>query len=61
MRGFDASGLMVLPGIVDIHGDAFERQMQPRPGIEQRRRFMVPPVPCVFMREVRYRFSARAL
>lgn len=30
---FDASGLLVLPGIVDIHGDAFERQIQPRPGI----------------------------
>jgi alpha-D-ribose 1-methylphosphonate 5-triphosphate diphosphatase len=31
--GFDASGLLVLPGIVDIHGDAFERQIQPRPGV----------------------------
>ena len=31
---FDASGLLVLPGIVDIHGDAFERQMQPRPGVD---------------------------
>src|SRR4051794_20149531 len=30
---FDASGLKVLPGIVDIHGDAFERQLQPRPGV----------------------------
>jgi alpha-D-ribose 1-methylphosphonate 5-triphosphate diphosphatase len=30
----DASGLLVLPGIVDIHGDAFERQLQPRPGVE---------------------------
>ena len=29
----DAAGLLVLPGIVDLHGDAFERQMQPRPGI----------------------------
>jgi alpha-D-ribose 1-methylphosphonate 5-triphosphate diphosphatase len=29
----DAQGLMVLPGIVDIHGDAFERQIQPRPGV----------------------------
>lgn len=27
----DARGLLVLPGIVDIHGDAFERQLQPRP------------------------------
>lgn len=29
----DAKGLMVLPGIVDLHGDAFERQMMPRPGV----------------------------
>ena len=26
--------LLVLPGIVDIHGDAFERQLQPRPGVD---------------------------
>ncbi len=32
-RRLDASGLLVLPGIVDLHGDAFERQIQPRPGI----------------------------
>ena len=32
-RVFDASGLFALPGIVDIHGDAFERQLQPRPGV----------------------------
>lgn len=32
-RRFDATGLLVLPGLVDIHGDAHERQMQPRPGI----------------------------
>ena len=31
---FDASGHLVLPGIVDVHGDAFERQIQPRPGVE---------------------------
>jgi alpha-D-ribose 1-methylphosphonate 5-triphosphate diphosphatase len=30
----DASGLKVLPGIVDLHGDAFERQMMPRPGVD---------------------------
>lgn len=30
---FDAAGLLVLPGLVDLHGDAHERQMQPRPGI----------------------------
>ncbi len=29
----DATGLMVLPGIIDIHGDAFERQLEPRPGV----------------------------
>ncbi len=33
-RTLDASDLLVLPGIGDIHGDAFERQLQPRPGIE---------------------------
>lgn len=27
----DAAGCLVLPGIVDIHGDAFERQIMPRP------------------------------
>jgi alpha-D-ribose 1-methylphosphonate 5-triphosphate diphosphatase len=32
-RRFDATGLLVMPGLVDIHGDAHERQMQPRPGI----------------------------
>lgn len=30
----DANGLLVLPGIIDIHGDAFERQMMPRPGVD---------------------------
>jgi alpha-D-ribose 1-methylphosphonate 5-triphosphate diphosphatase len=29
----DATDLTVLPGIVDLHGDAFERQMMPRPGV----------------------------
>jgi len=32
-QSIDADGLLVLPGIVDIHGDAFERQMMPRPGV----------------------------
>jgi len=32
-RVFDASGLLVLPGLVDLHGDAFERQLMPRPGV----------------------------
>jgi alpha-D-ribose 1-methylphosphonate 5-triphosphate diphosphatase len=30
----DATKLLVLPGIVDLHGDAFERQMMPRPGVD---------------------------
>ena len=30
----DARGLVVLPGIIDLHGDAFERQLQPRPGVD---------------------------
>ncbi|SDD85999.1 alpha-D-ribose 1-methylphosphonate 5-triphosphate diphosphatase [Bradyrhizobium brasilense] len=30
----DASGLLVLPGIIDLHGDAIERQMMPRPGVD---------------------------
>jgi len=29
----DATGLLVMPGLVDIHGDAFERQIMPRPGV----------------------------
>jgi alpha-D-ribose 1-methylphosphonate 5-triphosphate diphosphatase len=32
--GLDASDLLVLPGIVDLHGDAFERQLMPRPGVD---------------------------
>ncbi|SHG63253.1 alpha-D-ribose 1-methylphosphonate 5-triphosphate diphosphatase [Bradyrhizobium erythrophlei] len=32
--GLDARDLLVLPGIVDLHGDAFERQMMPRPGVD---------------------------
>ncbi len=31
---FDARGLVLLPGIVDVHGDAFERQIMPRPGVQ---------------------------
>ncbi|MGA7807221.1 alpha-D-ribose 1-methylphosphonate 5-triphosphate diphosphatase [Bradyrhizobium sp.] len=30
----DARNLLVLPGIVDLHGDAFERQMMPRTGVD---------------------------
>jgi len=29
----DAGDLLVLPGIVDLHGDAFERAIMPRPGV----------------------------
>ncbi|WP_347558098.1 alpha-D-ribose 1-methylphosphonate 5-triphosphate diphosphatase [Robbsia sp. KACC 23696] len=29
----DAGDLLVLPGIVDIHGDAFERAVMPRPNV----------------------------
>ena len=29
----DASGLLALPGVIDIHGDAFERSIMPRPGV----------------------------
>ena len=35
-RGFpvlDATGQLVLPGMIDLHGDAFERQLMPRPGV----------------------------
>lgn len=30
---WDATGLLVLPGIIDVHGDAFERQIMPRPSV----------------------------
>jgi alpha-D-ribose 1-methylphosphonate 5-triphosphate diphosphatase len=29
----DAQGCLVLPGLVDLHGDAFERCLMPRPGV----------------------------
>jgi len=32
-RRFDARGFLVLPGLVDIHGDAHERALEPRPGV----------------------------
>ncbi|MGL4238570.1 alpha-D-ribose 1-methylphosphonate 5-triphosphate diphosphatase [Tabrizicola sp.] len=32
-RVIDASGLILAPALVDIHGDAFERQIMPRPGV----------------------------
>ncbi|MBX2884849.1 MAG: alpha-D-ribose 1-methylphosphonate 5-triphosphate diphosphatase [Granulosicoccus sp.] len=30
---YDATGLYVLPGIVDVHGDGFERNISPRNGV----------------------------
>jgi len=30
----DCTGYHVLPGIVDVHGDAFEQVLHPRPGVE---------------------------
>jgi alpha-D-ribose 1-methylphosphonate 5-triphosphate diphosphatase len=33
--------LLILPGIVDLHGDAFERQLMPRPGVH------FPPLPAL--------------
>lgn len=30
---FNAAGMLALPGIVDIHGDGFERQLMPRPEV----------------------------
>lgn len=32
-RVLDAVGLTVAPGMVDLHGDAFERNFSPRPGV----------------------------
>lgn len=30
---WDAGHAWVLPGVIDLHGDAFERQIMPRPGV----------------------------
>ncbi|WP_119459006.1 alpha-D-ribose 1-methylphosphonate 5-triphosphate diphosphatase [Rhodospirillaceae bacterium SYSU D60014] len=35
-RTIRADGFVLLPGIVDLHGDAFERQIMPRPGVAVR-------------------------
>ncbi|MEM7686389.1 MAG: phosphonate metabolism protein PhnM, partial [Pseudomonadota bacterium] len=29
----DGSGLILAPALIDVHGDAFERQIMPRPGV----------------------------
>ena len=31
-HGYDATGLLVLPGFIDLHSDAIENEIQPRPG-----------------------------
>jgi alpha-D-ribose 1-methylphosphonate 5-triphosphate diphosphatase len=37
-EALDAGGALLAPGLVDLHGDAFERQIMPRPGV----RFPLP-------------------
>ncbi len=32
-EAIDASGLILAPALIDVHGDAFERQVMPRPGV----------------------------
>jgi alpha-D-ribose 1-methylphosphonate 5-triphosphate diphosphatase len=32
-RRLDGGNLLLLPGIIDLHGDAFERQLMPRPRV----------------------------
>lgn len=32
-RTVDARGCLLAPALIDLHGDAFERQMMPRPGV----------------------------
>ncbi|MEM1076355.1 MAG: alpha-D-ribose 1-methylphosphonate 5-triphosphate diphosphatase [Pseudomonadota bacterium] len=32
-EAIDASGMILAPALIDIHGDAFERQIMPRPGV----------------------------
>lgn len=36
-KSVDARGKLVLPGIVDLHGDGFERHIMPRPGVSFKR------------------------
>ena len=33
-RRLDCEGLYVLPGLIDVHGDQFEREIHPRPGVD---------------------------
>ena len=32
-RRIDGRGLILAPALIDVHGDAFEREMMPRPGV----------------------------
>ncbi len=32
-RVVDAAGMIVAPGMIDLHGDGFERNLSPRPGV----------------------------
>lgn len=32
--GLDCHGLTVIPGLIDLHGDMIEREIEPRPGVE---------------------------
>ena len=32
-QAIDARGLILAPALIDVHGDAFERQLMPRPGV----------------------------
>ncbi|WP_051329439.1 alpha-D-ribose 1-methylphosphonate 5-triphosphate diphosphatase [Geminicoccus roseus] len=38
----DLGDLLLMPGLVDVHGDSFERQLMPRPGL------LVDPVVALF-------------
>lgn len=40
-RVVDASGKILAPAMIDLHGDAFERQLMPRPGVS------IAPVPAI--------------
>ncbi|MDX2005456.1 MAG: alpha-D-ribose 1-methylphosphonate 5-triphosphate diphosphatase [Meiothermus sp.] len=42
LEGTDCQGLTLIPGIVDLHGDMLEREIEPRPGAEF-------PVPVAMM------------
>lgn len=43
-RTIDLSGYLVLPGIVDLHGDGFERHLAPRRGAMKQMAEASPPL-----------------